>query len=153
IADLIAAAKSPPRRRFFEAESSRPLVGARIDTRDPLAVLEHGKTGGDAAVPAAANPGVFDPAGPEAVGPDGTAAVRAPMQGTIVLVEVNEGEAVTSDQQLIVIEAMKMEHVIAAPLSGIVRTIAVAAGDTVPEGCALLFIEPAEVDSTSAAKS
>ena len=117
------------------------MVGARsIDARDPLAVLEHGKTGGDDTVPAAANPGLFDPAGPEAAGPDGTTPVRAPMQGTIVSVEVNEGEAVTSGQQLIVIEAMKMEHVIAAPLSGVVRTIAVAQGDTVPECCALLFI-------------
>jgi acetyl/propionyl-CoA carboxylase alpha subunit/acetyl-CoA carboxylase carboxyltransferase component len=153
VAELIAAAKSPPRRRFFEAQSSRPLVGARIDTRDPLAVLEHGKTGTNDSVPAAANPALFDPAGPEAVGPDGTTAIRAPMQGTIVSVEVNEGEAVTSGQQLIVIEAMKMEHVIAAPLSGVVRTVAVASGDTVPEGCALLFIEAAEVDAASSAKS
>ena len=41
----------------------------------------------------------------------------------VVSVEVHEGEAVTGGQQLMVIEAMKMEHVIAAPLSGVVRSI------------------------------
>ena len=48
---------------------------------------------------------------------------------------------------------MKMEHVIAAPLSGVVRAVAVARGDTVPEGCALLFIEAAEIDAASSSKS
>ena len=43
------------------------------------------------------------------------------MQGTIVSVDANEGDVVTQGQQLIVMEAMKMEHVLAAPVNGIVR--------------------------------
>src|SRR5581483_11857111 len=81
-------------------------------------------------------------------GPDGTTAVIAPMQGTIVSVDVAVGARVAQGQQIVVIEAMKMEHVIEAPASGIVRRIDVAAGDTVPEGCPLVFIEEREVDSS-----
>jgi biotin carboxyl carrier protein len=40
-------------------------------------------------------------------------AVEAPMQGTIVSVDVHPGDAVQPGQQLLVIESMKMEHVIA----------------------------------------
>jgi acetyl-CoA carboxylase carboxyltransferase component len=49
-------------------------------------------------------------------------------------------------------EAMKMEHVIAAPASGIVRGIAVARGDTVFEGHALVFLEEADVSVSAQAK-
>ncbi|HTR61693.1 MAG TPA: carboxyl transferase domain-containing protein, partial [Candidatus Binataceae bacterium] len=150
IAELVVSAKSPPRRMFVEAQPSRSTVGAKIDRNDPLAVLDLGKSGGaDAVQPSAASAlTVLD-----TPGPDGAVAVRAPMQGTIVSIDVKEDDQVTSGQQLIVIEAMKMEHVIQAPVAGIVRQIAIAKGDTVPEGCALLFIEEAEVDSQAAARS
>jgi acetyl-CoA carboxylase carboxyltransferase component len=49
---------------------------------------------------------------------------------------------------LLVLEAMKMEHVIAAPRSGVVRRIAVAAGDTVYEGHSLVYVEEAEVSAS-----
>ena len=65
------------------------------------------------------------------------------MQGTIVSFDVREGDAVRQGQQLAVMEAMKMEHVIHSPISGIVRQITVAKGDTVFEGHPLVFIEEA----------
>ena len=150
IAELVAAAKAPPRRMFVEAQSSRATVGAKIDRNDPLAVLDHGKAAGGDAVQASTAPvtAVQDMAGPE-----GTVAVRAPMQGTIVSIDVKEDDQVINGQQLVVIEAMKMEHVIQAPVAGIIRQIAIAQGDTVPEGCALIFIEETEVDSRVAARS
>ena len=56
-------------------------------------------------------------------GPENTIAVTAPMQGTIVTVDASEGDALTQGQQLLVMEAMKMEHVIVAPASGILGVL------------------------------
>jgi acetyl-CoA carboxylase carboxyltransferase component len=67
------------------------------------------------------------------------------MQGTIVSVDVGEGDLVREGQQLLVMDAMKMEHVITAPTGGLVLQIAVSVGDTVYEGHPLVFIEEAEV--------
>jgi len=106
-------------------------LGARIDTGDPLAVLAYGKQASAAA-------------GGDAVEPAGPGAVCALLQGTIVEISVAEGDAVRAGQPLLVMSAMKMEHVVSAPLAGIVRRIAVATGDTVPEGLALAWIEPGE---------
>ncbi|HUA33815.1 MAG TPA: carboxyl transferase domain-containing protein [Candidatus Binataceae bacterium] len=150
IAELTAS--SAHRRMFFDRAATRTTVGAKIDQIDPLAVLDHGKSSSDNL--ASTQPrGAPDLASFDAAGPDGTTAVRSPMQGTIVSIDVNEDDVVTASQQLVIIEAMKMEHVIQAPASGIVRRIAVAKGDTVPEGCPLLFIEETEVDAAAASKS
>ncbi len=151
IAELTAG--SPHRRMFFDRSVSRTTVGAKIDQIDPLAVLDHGKSGSDNLASTSQPIGAPDQVSFDAVGPDGTTAIRSPMQGTIVSIDVNEDDAVTASQQLAVIEAMKMEHVIQAPASGIVRRIVVAKGDTVPEGCPLLFIEETQVDSAAAAKT
>ncbi|MBI3769210.1 MAG: biotin carboxylase [Deltaproteobacteria bacterium] len=72
-------------------------------------------------------------------------AIRAPMPGTIVSVDVRAGEMVRAGAAVLVMEAMKMEHVVAADRSGVVARIAVAAGDTVFEGDPLVFIEAGEV--------
>ena len=151
IAELTAG--SPHRRMFFDRSVSRTTVGAKIDQIDPLAVLDHGKSGSDNLASTSQPIVAPDQVSFDAVGPDGATAIRSPMQGTIVSIDVNEDDAVTASQQLAVIEAMKMEHVIQAPASGIVRRIAVAKGDTVPEGCPLLFIEETQVDSAAAAKT
>ena len=73
--------------------------------------------------------------------PDGSIALRAPLQGTVVAIDVAAGDAVRKGQQLLVMEAMKMEHVIAAPASGIVQSLAVARGDTVFEGRLLVLLD------------
>ena len=69
------------------------------------------------------------------------------MQGTIVRVDVRPGDAARAGQQLLVIESMKMEHVITADWSGVVQRVPVALGDTVHPGDALVVIEEAEVPS------
>ena len=66
------------------------------------------------------------------------------MQGTIVTLELAEGDIVRRGQPVLVMEAMKMQHEIAATVGGIVRAITVAVGDTVFEGHPLLFIEETE---------
>lgn len=77
-------------------------------------------------------------------GPEGTEPATAPMQGQLAATLVREGDAVTTGQTLAIVEAMKMEHEIAAPCAGIVRSLPLAPGDYVQEGQALAFIEAGE---------
>jgi acetyl/propionyl-CoA carboxylase alpha subunit len=82
--------------------------------------------------------------------PEGLVAVPAPLQGTIVACNVSKGDRVRAGQQVIAIEAMKMEHVIAAPAAGIVEDILVTSGDTIFEGDTLLHITPSDDAGTGA---
>jgi acetyl-CoA carboxylase carboxyltransferase component len=77
--------------------------------------------------------------------------VVAPMQSTVVLLPVREGEAVDAGTVVVVLEAMKMEHTVIAGVAGHVASIAVAVGDTVLEGDALCTIAEGAVDVASAA--
>ena len=61
-------------------------------------------------------------------------AIHAPMPGTIAAVLVAEGDAVEAGQALVVLEAMKMEHLLPAPAGGWVGAVHCAAGATVEEG-------------------
>ena len=67
--------------------------------------------------------------------------VRAPMSGTVLSVDVSPGEPVGAGQQLLVLEAMKMEHVVRASGSGVVRSLHARVGQTVGEGTLLAFLE------------
>ena len=66
--------------------------------------------------------------------------VKAPMPGTILQVNIKPGDAVKEGQQLMVLEAMKMENEILAPVSGKITSIAVAKGSTVESGSLLCTI-------------
>jgi acetyl-CoA/propionyl-CoA carboxylase, biotin carboxylase, biotin carboxyl carrier protein len=74
--------------------------------------------------------------------------VVSPMPGTVTVVEVAQGQAVTAGQRLVVVEAMKMEHVLAAPVDGIVRDLHAKPGTTVAKDAVLLRVEPAESRET-----
>ena len=67
----------------------------------------------------------------------------APMAGTVIKVNVAEGEAVKEHQTLVVLGAMKMEHAIAAPYTGRVVRVPHVAGDVVPGGEPLVEVEAA----------
>ncbi len=148
-ADLIGSDASH-RRLYFEASSpASRRAGARVDPSDPLAVLVHGRGGASADE---SQPEGLDPelgAVAPTAGPEHTVAILAPMQGTIVSVTAREGDAVKAGDEVLVMEAMKMEHVIAARVSGVVRAIAVARGDTVFEGHPLAWIEEMEIAGES----
>ena len=77
--------------------------------------------------------------------PDGWVAVKSVMQGTVVDVRVAEGEQVYAGQSVVVVEAMKMQHLIKANVSGVVRKMSAAVGVTFFEGQSLLFVEPMEM--------
>ena len=72
------------------------------------------------------------------------------MQGTVVAIEVAEGDMVRPGQQIAVLESMKMEHLVTAPHGGKVTKIAAGAGVTLMHGEAILFLEPAEVHGDEA---
>ena len=88
---------------------------------------------------------------PSPAGPEGTIAVRAPMTGVVVAIDVAAGESVHEGQQLVVLESMKMEHVVTASSSGLVRSIVAAKGDVTAVGQSLLFIEPRDVEGATTA--
>lgn len=67
----------------------------------------------------------------------------APMPGKVVKVYVSTGQDVTRGAPLIVLEAMKMEHAIAAPNDGRIAAVYFAAGDVVEEGAELLTLDTA----------
>ncbi|MFN0159769.1 MAG: biotin carboxylase N-terminal domain-containing protein [Burkholderiales bacterium] len=69
--------------------------------------------------------------------------VRAPMSGRIVAVFVQEGQRVEKGAQLVVLEAMKMEHPAAAPMAATVKKVLVQHGAQVGAGALLIELEPA----------
>ncbi len=151
LADLAASADAVHHRLFFErpaAAASR--AGVKVDASDPLAVLAHGKhaVGNGAASPVGTP--TFD-ATPAIDVPEGMLAAQAPMQGTVVSLAVNVGDAVHAGQELLVLEAMKMEHVIAAEASGMVHQLGIEVGDTIFEGHPLVIIQEQDIGSIESA--
>jgi 3-methylcrotonyl-CoA carboxylase alpha subunit len=67
--------------------------------------------------------------------------LSAPMAGTIVKVQVHEGEAVQAHQVLVVLSAMKMEHALTAPYEGKVRHVHYQEGAVVPGGAVIVEME------------
>lgn len=70
-----------------------------------------------------------------------TQEVRAPLAGSIFDVLVEPGAKVQEDDELLVIEALKMENLVYAPVAGTVKEIRVKKGDKVDEDAVLLVIE------------
>lgn len=68
-------------------------------------------------------------------------AVEAPMPGRVAAVRVAAGQRVRKGQELLVVEAMKMENALRSPADGVVRALNVSEGDMVTPGRALVEIE------------
>ncbi len=77
---------------------------------------------------------------PKSAAPANGEKVTAPMPGTILAVNVKDGQAVKSGDVLMVLEAMKMENEILAPCDGTVSGVSVAKGATVETGALLCAI-------------
>ena len=130
-----AAASAPPAGQ--ETRDSG-FAGARVDSADPLALFTYDQE----TKAAQAEETQADAA--EAAVAEGAVGVVAPIQGTIVSIDVAEGDEVLRGQQVAVIEAMKMEHVLRSDCSGTVSRVTMAAGDTIREGYPLVLVEEAD---------
>ncbi len=126
-------------RYFVTPERDVRKAGSRVDPDDPLAVLSLKGTAASPPTPTAA------PA-PHVVGPAGTVAVPAPLQGMLISMSVAWGDMVRKRQPVAIMEALKMEHVILADVAGVVREFALEIGDTIFEDTPIMFIEPQEVE-------
>jgi acetyl-CoA/propionyl-CoA carboxylase biotin carboxyl carrier protein len=80
----------------------------------------------------------LDATAAESVGAGGP--VLSPMPGTVTVVEVAEGQPVSAGQRLLVVEAMKMEHVLTAQVDGTVSKLLTRAGEAVAKDAVLLVV-------------
>jgi acetyl/propionyl-CoA carboxylase alpha subunit len=136
--DLLAAVLADPRfvageidTTYVETHLAELLAHVR-PVADPLAILRAGSAP------------VSDT---EDDLPDDPDALRitVPMHGTVVVVETAEGDVVQAGWTLLVVEAMKMQHVIAAPVAGRVLAVRTTNGATVAEGDVVIVLVPDEV--------
>lgn len=96
---------------------------------------------GASSAPVAAAPVAAAPAAPAAPAPAAEGKpVAAPMPGTIVSVNVTQGQAVKSGDVLVILEAMKMENEIKAPADGTVASVNVNKGESVDSGQTLVTL-------------
>ena len=149
----LAVPSAEAKQRFVAAQKATAadaggFAGARVDSSDPLALFDH-----DAKVKAQQTQDANVADEPAVAGPEGTTGVSSPIQGTIVAVDVAPGDQVRAGQQVAVVEAMKMEHVIAAAHDGVVREVTMNEGDVVREGYPIVFIEEAEVSGGAMAQA
>lgn len=86
----------------------------------------------------------FDPIAEADAGHAHQGGMSAPMNGSIVRVLVEVGQAVEAGTQLVVLEAMKMEHSIRAPQAGTIKALYCQEGEMVSEGAALVELEVQE---------
>lgn len=93
------------------------------------------------AAPAApAAPKAAAPVAKEKSAPAGAVAVKAPMPGTVIKINVKNGDAVKKGDVLCVLEAMKMENDIMAPADGTVASVEVARGAQVATDALLITL-------------
>ena len=147
---LAVVDESDKDRRWVETRAqpkpdsqSSPLTGtapAQVDAGDPLALFDYDRKVKDSQASTA------EPIGQEITldGPDGSLGVPAPIQGTIIQFSVEVGDEIRIGQELLIMEAMKMEHVIKSEISGRVVKLNVLDGDVIVEGHPLLYVQEVE---------
>ncbi|MEZ5650984.1 MAG: carboxyl transferase domain-containing protein [Burkholderiaceae bacterium] len=85
--------------------------------------------------------------------PAGTVAITAPLQGTVVSIDVAPGSPIAAGQPVAILEAMKMEHLVGAESAGVVRFVATEPGVTLMPGDPIVFIEPGDVGHATQTQS
>ncbi|HMO09186.1 MAG TPA: biotin carboxylase N-terminal domain-containing protein [Paracoccaceae bacterium] len=122
-------------------KAERSGAGWRVEGVGPLPVVE---AGGAIHVFAPGRTASFRRIAPLDRAPPASAAgnlIRAPMPGLVRALHAVAGQAVRAGDPLAVLEAMKMEHSLAAPRDGVVAEVLAAPGDQVEAGAALVALE------------
>ncbi len=141
--------------RVVAAEAERGADGRLLVALDrvrrPVRVLEHGATlavfaQGESWIIEEVDP-LMPPLGAEAI----VGRLTAPMPGRVVQLLVAAGDRVRRGQPMMVVEAMKMEHTIAAPRDGTVAAVHYAPGDLVDEGAEVIALVPVDEPTARAA--
>lgn len=112
-----------------------------VEFAEPMQAQEFGTYAPAPAAPVAATPEAAPaaPAATPSVAGSGNS-VDAPMPGTILKVNVSQGQTVKEGDVLVVLEAMKMENEIMAPKDGTITQVLVSKGSTVETGASLVVI-------------
>jgi len=70
-----------------------------------------------------------------------TQEIQAPLAGKIIQMDLQVGQSIEEDEEVLVIEAMKMETPVFAPCSGTIKEVKVKQGDNVEEDDVLAIID------------
>ena len=145
--DLLSSHNHSDLSDITRSISQKEIKRGKIEDLDPLAVLDHGKSGG-VFVDQSENILELEKRALQ----EGYESIDAPMQGMIVKFEVGVGDKIWKGKTLGIMEAMKMEHEIISSVSGTVEEINVSNLDTVFEGHSLMTIKLGEVKKKEASK-
>jgi len=118
-------------------------IGGKVHLAEPRAGGMTREINGEHVLFRGGDAWAFAEPAPKAAGEAGTdsGSLLAPMPGAVILVDVANGQAVKRGQRLLVLEAMKMEYVLAAPFDGVVAELTAKTGVRVNEGTLLVRVE------------
>jgi acetyl-CoA carboxylase biotin carboxylase subunit len=122
------------RKRVEASFAARSLPVLRLANGD-LAVFDYGETHVLK---------LYDPLSAADAAGVASGGVKAPMPGKVTQVLVKAGERVTKGQPLATLEAMKMEHTLAAPGDAVIESVDASAGDQVTEGAPIVTFKQEE---------
>jgi 3-methylcrotonyl-CoA carboxylase alpha subunit len=138
--DIDGSSSDARARRMPDGDVDFDLDGVRADVAVVRLGVETVVVGDDGTWRLA----FIDPLAPRAAEEAAGGRLTAPMPGKVVQVLAAAGDKVKRGQPLMLLEAMKMEHTIAAPADGVVERVNYAAGDLVVEGAELIAVSAAE---------
>jgi acetyl-CoA/propionyl-CoA carboxylase biotin carboxyl carrier protein len=140
IADDDAASERAVALPASDLQDTAPALARRVDDEGP--VVDVDVAGRSVAFRLAPPPDVDRAVRGAAIHGAGAAEILAPMPGAILAVHRGAGDLVEAGDPIVTLEAMKMEHVVAAPAPGTVIDIRAARGDQVVRGQLLAIVEP-----------
>lgn len=142
---------------LFGLLADNEVAANRVHTRYVEAhmatLLAAGHDRAHRAIPGPRATAPLSPAAVDHADPENGTAIRAPLYGTVIGIDVEVGALVQSGQQVAVIEAMKMQHVVEAGVTGVVEQITIRLGDTLAKGAVVAVVRESGAAEGQAAAS